>query len=86
MLVFKCLTNKYKQNSGHVEGSPDRARGRSKKTIKRMKEPRKVRIIHSDGPFRVVKYRRNDPCPCGSGKKSKNCCSPDSKYYVKKTK
>ncbi|MCI8393297.1 MAG: hypothetical protein HFJ23_05910 [Clostridia bacterium] len=20
------------------------------------------------------KYGRNDPCPCGSGKKYKNCC------------
>ena len=25
-------------------------------------------------PKKVVKVGRNDPCPCGSGKKYKNCC------------
>jgi len=25
-------------------------------------------------PRRVVKVGRNDPCPCGSGKKYKKCC------------
>ena len=25
-------------------------------------------------PKRVNKVGRNDPCPCGSGKKYKNCC------------
>lgn len=25
-------------------------------------------------PVRVVKIGRNDPCPCGSGKKYKKCC------------
>ena len=25
-------------------------------------------------PKRVNKIGRNDPCPCGSGKKYKNCC------------
>jgi hypothetical protein len=31
----------------------------------------------SDGslrPARSAKVGRNDPCPCGSGKKYKNCC------------
>lgn len=26
------------------------------------------------------KIRRNDPCPCGSGKKYKNCCLESGKY------
>jgi uncharacterized protein YecA (UPF0149 family) len=26
---------------------------------------------HADGKFKVG---RNDPCPCGSGKKYKRCC------------
>jgi uncharacterized protein YecA (UPF0149 family) len=26
-------------------------------------------------PVRVVKIGRNDPCPCGSGKKYKKCCA-----------
>ena len=25
-------------------------------------------------PRKVTKIGRNDPCPCGSGKKYKNCC------------
>ena len=25
-------------------------------------------------PKKVVKVGRNDPCPCGSGKKYKQCC------------
>ena len=26
------------------------------------------------GPVKVEKVGRNDPCPCGSGKKFKKCC------------
>lgn len=30
------------------------------------------------------KIRRNDPCPCGSGKKAKNCCGTERGYsYIK---
>ena len=28
----------------------------------------------SQTPVRVTKIGRNDPCPCGSGKKYKKCC------------
>jgi uncharacterized protein YecA (UPF0149 family) len=27
-------------------------------------------------PLRHIKIGRNDPCPCGSGKKFKKCCGP----------
>jgi len=27
-------------------------------------------------PKRSIKVGRNDPCPCGSGKKYKDCCLP----------
>jgi hypothetical protein len=27
------------------------------------------------------KVGRNEPCPCGSGKKAKNCCGTETKYY-----
>jgi hypothetical protein len=30
--------------------------------------------ITKSAPVRRVKIGRNDPCPCGSGKKYKNCC------------
>ena len=29
---------------------------------------------------REYKIGRNDPCPCGSGKKYKNCCLDSGKY------
>jgi preprotein translocase subunit SecA len=32
--------------------------------------PRKVETFRREGP----KIGRNDPCPCGSGKKYKKCC------------
>lgn len=34
--------------------------------------------LQEDAPAesRVEKVGRNDPCPCGSGKKYKRCCSP----------
>ncbi|MGH7408031.1 MAG: SEC-C metal-binding domain-containing protein, partial [Candidatus Methylomirabilales bacterium] len=27
-----------------------------------------------EAPIRLGKVGRNDPCPCGSGKKHKRCC------------
>jgi len=38
--------------------------GQGKKAVK------KVTIVRREAP----KIGRNDPCPCGSGKKYKNCC------------
>lgn len=38
------------------------------------------RWLYTDGEFKpksVVKNSRNDPCPCGSGKKAKKCCLMD---------
>lgn len=32
-----------------------------------------------------TKVGRNDPCPCGSGKKYKNCCLDSGKYEGRKT-
>ncbi|MGN0666493.1 MAG: preprotein translocase subunit SecA [Huintestinicola sp.] len=51
-------------------------------------QPKRERVAQpmdtgSDGsisePRRVKKVGRNDPCPCGSGKKYKNCCGRDLK-------
>jgi preprotein translocase subunit SecA len=36
-------------------------------------EPQKVQTIVRDEP----RVGRNDPCPCGSGKKYKKCCGKD---------
>ena len=32
-----------------------------------------------DGSIRVIKTNRNDPCPCGSGKKYKKCCGKEER-------
>lgn len=32
------------------------------------------------------KIGRNDPCPCGSGKKYKNCCQQTGEYEKLKEK
>jgi len=34
------------------------------------------KIIQQNQPITSVKIGRNDPCPCGSGKKYKKCCLP----------
>lgn len=51
----------------HVEHLPER---------EKVAEP--TNAVHGDGPAKPVvkgeKIGRNDPCPCGSGKKYKKCC------------
>lgn len=46
---------------------------------KREKELEELKMVGGDGTAapaqrRVEKIKRNDPCPCGSGKKFKKCC------------
>jgi len=48
-------------------------------TMQREKVAEPVNASHGDGPKKPVlrssdKVGRNDPCPCGSGKKYKKCC------------
>lgn len=39
-------------------------------------------IVEGNGsPLRAASVQRNSPCPCGSGKKAKNCCGTETKYY-----
>ena len=57
--------------------------------IKNNEEPKRERVAtpmetagdgsYGNEPRRVKKVGRNDPCPCGSGKKYKNCCGRDLK-------
>jgi len=48
---------------------------------------RKVLFFEGNGlPFISNKQGRNDKCRCGSGKKAKNCCGTETKYYHKKIK
>ena len=42
----------------------------------------KVKFYRGNGtPLLAEKVGRNEPCPCGSGKKAKNCCGTETKYY-----
>lgn len=43
-----------------------------KKEIKTFAKPNSMKYINT--PIRSEKIGRNDPCPCGSGKKYKKCC------------
>ncbi|MDQ0890916.1 hypothetical protein QFZ81_006004 [Paenibacillus sp. V4I9] len=46
--------------------------------VQPQQKPAVVRVIHSTNDLKAVsgnsKIGRNDPCPCGSGKKYKKCC------------
>jgi hypothetical protein len=35
-------------------------------------------------PRDVLSIGRNDPCPCGSGEKYKNCCIDKGDHFLKK--
>lgn len=39
-----------------------------------------------DVPVHTKKIGRNDPFPCGSGKKAKNCCGTEPKCFYLKSK
>jgi len=44
-----------------------------KKEMKQLEKlPKKAPAVNT--PVKVIKVGRNDPCPCGSGKKYKKCC------------
>jgi preprotein translocase subunit SecA len=59
-------------------------------TVEPQPETRRVSNVHTnrenegtvDGakPVHHDKVGRNDPCPCGSGKKYKKCCLASGKY------
>ena len=40
---------------------------------------RGTQVVHGDKEL-VEKLGRNDPCPCGSAKKFKNCCMEKKRY------
>jgi len=56
------------------------ARVRSEESVKREKVAKNISEGASDGTVKrqpikkITKIGRNDPCPCGSGKKYKKCC------------
>ena len=56
---------------------------KSDQTVKRERVANSITEGRGDGtvkkqPRKVQKIGRNDPCPCGSGKKYKKCCGRDA--------
>lgn len=48
--------------------------GERRRTLRAMYRNYRRRIARSVTPAKPAKVGRNDPCPCGSGKKHKKCC------------
>lgn len=67
-IVMKLIMNlanntRIWENNGHTPNE-----------IFEMKEKPKLRPVQEGGILNKKKIGRNDPCPCGSGKKYKKCC------------
>ena len=51
------------------------------KLFQEEEEPQKEHWAGIDCSIKVSReVRRNDPCPCGSGKKAKHCCGAFKKH------
>jgi len=59
------------------------ARGRKGKRFK-ISPKLSLRKRAVTAPHRVIKVSRNDPCPCGSGQKYKNCCIKKGEAFLRK--
>ena len=60
-----------------IEERLDEAAGNIPLAILLLRKIAQLRAIRTSaaGPTRRTKIGRNDPCPCGSGKKYKRCCN-----------
>ena len=61
----------------HAQENLNEAVGANQEKI--MEIMAKYKLAHTP-KVRENKIGRNDPCPCGSGKKYKNCCLKSGKY------
>lgn len=43
---------------------------------------RRIKVLKATPDFHHMKPQRNDPCPCGSGKKYKRCCLPKERHQA----
>ena len=43
---------------------------------------RRIKLLQATPDFDDMKPQRNDPCPCGSGKKYKRCCLPKERHQA----
>jgi uncharacterized protein len=60
-----------------IEERLDEAAANIPRAILMLRKIAQLRAIRTSaaGPMRRSKIGRNDPCPCGSGKKFKRCCN-----------
>ena len=78
--VVKILMNIRKQNGDVKRQEAAKITGAALEAInsvdggKKINTPEYSQTVVNEGP----KIGRNDPCPCGSGKKYKNCCGKNS--------
>ena len=78
--VVKILMNLRKQNENVQRHETAKITGAALEAInsvdggKKISTPEYSQTVVNEGP----KIGRNDPCPCGSGKKYKNCCGKNA--------
>ena len=78
--VVKLLMNLRKQNENVQRQETAKITGAALEAInsvdggKKISTPEYSQTVVNEGP----KVGRNDPCPCGSGKKYKNCCGKNN--------
>ena len=78
--VVKILMNIRKQNGNAQRQETAKITGAALEAInsvdggKKINTPEYSQTVVNEGP----KVGRNDPCPCGSGKKYKNCCGKNA--------
>ena len=78
--VVKILMNIRKQNGNAQRQETAKITGAALEAInsvdggKKISTPEYSQTVVNEGP----KVGRNDPCPCGSGKKYKNCCGKNA--------
>ncbi len=78
--VVKLLMNLRKQNENVQRQETAKITGAALEAInsvdggKKISTPEYSQTVVNEGP----KVGRNDPCPCGSGKKYKNCCGKNA--------
>ena len=78
--VVKILMNLRKQNENVQRHETAKITGAALEAInsvdggKKISTPEYSQTVVNEGP----KVGRNDPCPCGSGKKYKNCCGKNN--------
>ena len=63
-----------KSSSGEGEGRSGSGKGKGGSSSGKDKSKDGLASAMNSAQVRRVKIGRNDPCPCGSGKKYKNCC------------